>query len=222
MSSTTTLDRATTSTGIALPLMALPQNRPETVDEVEQGPWRHLSVATPNGPQCSRRLLGSGAWGGQDPFADLAKLRFRSRAARPCPLRRCGSRCSARPTMGPAHRPGPHRAGRHVLHVPKPRVRPPADHRGVDHAAGPRNRHHRTGSRPDEISRHEQRQHRVGRTAFRDSQACRRGGDAWRIRSSVLGVVARTEPCEPAAYKANVRTTFCVTPVGECPVIATN
>jgi hypothetical protein len=33
MSSTTTLDRATTSTGIALPLMALPQKRPETVDE---------------------------------------------------------------------------------------------------------------------------------------------------------------------------------------------
>src|SRR4051812_45629000 len=31
--STTTRDRATTSTGIALPLMALPQRRPETVDE---------------------------------------------------------------------------------------------------------------------------------------------------------------------------------------------
>jgi hypothetical protein len=39
----------------------------------------------------------------------------------------------------------------------------------------------------------------IGRTAFRDSQACRRGGDAWRIRSSVLGVVAKTESCEPAA-----------------------
>jgi hypothetical protein len=52
---------------------------------------------------------------------------------------------------------------------------------------------------PTRFRAHEQRQHRVGRTAFRDSQACRRGGDAWRIRSSVLGVVAKTESSEPAA-----------------------
>jgi hypothetical protein len=77
------------------------------------------------------------------------------------------------------------------------RARPPADHRRVDHAAGPRIA--TIGPALDPTRFRATSNVSIGRTAFRDSQACRRGGDAWRIRSSVLGVVAKTESCEPAA-----------------------
>jgi hypothetical protein len=133
MSSTTTRDRATTSTGIALPLMALPQKRPETVDE------------------CAIPLTKATVW----LWYPSSRIETGFRPQRVVCPHDFALPVRGIATSGPAFDPTRFRTTRC--------------------------------------------QHRLGRTAFRDSQACRPGGDAWRFRSSVLGVVAKTESCEAAA-----------------------